>query len=77
MQSHANDEIYQRAGKILETYFEEEEDEEAPAVIPELIRRLGADTMEFYESVLREGKKELNWAKLMVVGNGRARHSRA
>lgn len=48
MQSHANNEVFQRAVKILETYFGEEEndDEEAPAVIPELIRRLGEDTIQ-------------------------------
>ena len=32
MQSHANDEIYQRAVKILETYFGEEDDGEIDGI---------------------------------------------
>eukprot|EP01051_Picozoa_sp_SAG22_P003648 SAG22_NODE_180_length_16069_cov_5.323231_15_plen_1459_part_00 len=50
LQSHANDEVYQRAIKVLETYFGEEVDEEEkPALIQGL--RSQTDTQEFYDSV--------------------------
>lgn len=40
LQSHSNDQVYERAIKILETYFCEETSED-PAAIPELIQSLG------------------------------------